>query len=147
MSFSASVLAQPRDWNAEANAIKAARDASNQAIARHDVDAIVSFFDQEYVITTGAGAILPGLDAQAGSWAEHFEELPDVVYVRTPSEVTLSEDGSRAIENGAWVGTWTTENGPQEKGGRYSAYWRKDGKTWKIRTELFVTLTCEGVDC
>lgn len=64
------------NWNAEADAIKAARHASNQAIARQDVDAIVSFFDQEYVITTGAGVILPGRDVQAGSWAEHFEELP-----------------------------------------------------------------------
>jgi ketosteroid isomerase-like protein len=133
--------------DADADAIKAARAASNQAIARHDTDAIVSFFDEEYVITTGAGSIEPGRDAQLGMWAEHFDQLPDVVYVRTPTDVTLSEANSRAIENGAWVGTWTSENSPQEKGGRYTAYWRKVDGVWKIRSELFVTLYCEGVDC
>jgi ketosteroid isomerase-like protein len=131
----------------DADAIKAARAASNRAIAGHDTDAIVSFFDKEYVITTGAGSILSGRDAQAGSWDEHFDQFPDVVYVRSPAEVRLSEANERAIENGAWVGTWTLENGVQEKGGRYTAYWRKVDSVWKIRSELFVTLYCEGMDC
>jgi ketosteroid isomerase-like protein len=131
----------------DADAIKAARAASNRAIAGHDTDAIVSFFDKEYVITTGAGSILSGRDAQAGSWDEHFDQFPDVVYVRSPADVRLSEANKRAIENGAWVGTWTLENGVQEKGGRYTAYWRKVDSVWKIRSELFVTLYCEGMDC
>lgn len=133
--------------NVEADAIWAARAASNQAIARHDAEAIVSFLDGEYVITTGSGAIIPGRDAQVGSWAEHIDQFPDVVYVRTPVEVTLSEASSRAIENGTWVGTRTSENGPQENGGQYTAYWRKVDGVWKIRSELFVTLYCKGVDC
>lgn len=131
----------------DADAIKTARAASNQAIARHDTDAIVSFFDEEYVITTGAGSIEPGRDAQLGMWADHIDQYPDVVYVRTPTDVVLSETNSPAIENGAWVGTWTSENGAQEKGGRYTAYWRKADGVWKIRSELFVTLYCEGEDC
>lgn len=132
---------------AEAEMIEAARAASNQAIARQDADAIVSFFDAEYVITTGAGVIESGRDAQVGSWREHFDQFPDVVYVRSPTEITLSEAGSRAIEIGAWGGTRTAEEGPQKKGGRYTAYWRNVEGNWKIRSELFVTLYCEGADC
>ena len=132
---------------AEVEAIKAVRAESNQAIARQDSDAIVSFFDEEYVITTGSGVIETGRDAQVGSWREHFDQFPDVVYVRSPAEVTVSEGDSRAIEIGAWVGTWTAEEGPQEIGGRYTAYWRNVDGIWKIRSELFVTLYCEGTDC
>ncbi len=83
----------PAPSNAEADAIRTVRAASNQAIARHDTDAIVSFFDEEYVITTGAGNILPGRNAQAGSWDEHFDEFPDVVYVRSPTDVMLYCEG------------------------------------------------------
>jgi len=137
----------PARNSTDAEAIKAVRAASNQAIANHDTEAIVSFLDQEYVITTGAGSIEPGREAQLAMWAEHINQYPDVVYVRSPTDVTLSETHSRAIENGAWVGTWTAENEPQEKGGRYTAYWRKVDGVWKIRSELFVTLYCGGVDC
>ena len=133
--------------SAEADDIRAVRAASNQAIARHDTQALVSFLDKEYVLTTGSGSIIPGRDAQRSSWDEHIDQFPDVVYVRTPVEVTLSEARSRAIENGAWVGTRTSGNGQQENGGRYTAYWRKVDGHWKIRSELFVTLYCEGVDC
>ncbi len=132
---------------AEVETIKAVRAASNQAIVGQDADAIVSFFDEVYVITTGAGVIESGRDAQVDSWREHFDQFPDVVYVRSPTEVTLSEAGSRAIEIGAWVGTRTAEGGPQKKGGRYTAYWRNAEGNWKIRSELFVTLYCEGADC
>lgn len=141
------VCASATSSSVETDAIKAARAASNQAIARQDVDAIVSFLDEEYVITTGSGAIIPGRDVQVGSWTEHFDQFPGVVYMRTAGEVTLSEANSRAIENGAWVGNRTTENGPQENGGRYTAYWRKVDGDWKIRSELFVTLYCKGADC
>jgi ketosteroid isomerase-like protein len=128
-------------------AINAARAASNQAIVRQDVEAIVSYFDEEYAITTGSGVIETGRDSQLGSWREHFDRLPDVVYVRSPTDVTLSKAESRAIENGTWIGTWTSQNGPQEKSGRYTAYWRNVDGNWKIRSELFVTLDCKQPDC
>jgi ketosteroid isomerase-like protein len=135
----------PDDSGAEV--IKAARAASNEAIVRQDVEGIVSYFDEEYVIITGSGVIEMGRDSQLGSWREHFDRFPSVVYVRSPTDVTLSEAESRAIENGTWVGTWTSQNGPQKKGGRYTAYWRNVDGNWKIRSELFVTLNCKGADC
>ncbi len=120
--------------------IRLARESSNQAIVQHDVDGIVSFLDQEYVITISSGVIENGRDTAAKSWAHHFADFPDVVYVRTPAEVTISSSNPLAIENGTWVGTMTTPNGALEKGGQYTAAWRKVDGAWKIYSELFVLL-------
>jgi len=120
--------------------IRSAREGSNQAIAQHDVDGIVSFLDDEYVITISSGVIENGRETAAESWAGHFAEFPDVVYVRTPEEVTISSSNPLAIENGTWVGTMTTPDGALERGGQYTAAWRKTDGAWKIYSELFVVL-------
>jgi ketosteroid isomerase-like protein len=124
----------------DTNAIRLTRESSNQAIAGHDVDGILSFLEEEYVITISSGAIMYGREKQAESWAGHFAEFPDVVYVRTPLEVTISDSQPLAIENGSWIGTMTTPNGALEKGGQYTAAWRKVDGAWKIYSELFVVL-------
>ena len=53
----------------DTNAIRLTRKSSNQAISRHDVDGIVSFLDEEYVITISSGAIMYGREKQAASKA------------------------------------------------------------------------------
>ncbi len=131
----------------DADSIRILRAESNQAIAAHDVDALTRFLDDEYVIAASSGDILPGREENAKSWTGHFVEFPDVVYVRTPAEVTISEAYPLAIENGTWVGSMTTEHGKLEKGGQYTAGWRKVAGVWKIRSELFVALYCHGIDC
>ena len=52
-----------------------------------------------------------------------------------------------AIEHGTWVGSRTSENGKLENGGQYTAAWRKTDGVWRIYSELFVGLYCNGVDC
>jgi ketosteroid isomerase-like protein len=124
----------------EAESIRSARESSNKAIAQHDVDGIVSFLDDEYVITISSGVIENGRETAAESWAGHFVDFPDVVYTRTPAEVTISDSHPLAIENGTWVGTMTTPDCALEKGGEYTAAWRKTESGWKIYSELFVVL-------
>ena len=131
----------------DGDSIRSLRAESNRAIAAHDVETTISFMDDEYVITSSSGDILPGREENAASWAAHFAEFPDVVYVRTPAEVTISEAYPMAIEVGTWVGSMTTANGQLKKGGRYTAGWRKVEGVWKIRSELFVALYCHGIDC
>lgn len=126
--------------NEDTEAIRFTRESSNQAIARHDSEGVVSFLDSEYVITTGAGVIQQGREGENTSWAKHFAEFPDVVYVRTPAEVTLSSSDPLAVEHGTWVGTRSTPDGIEHKGGQYTASWKKVDGVWKIRSELFVTL-------
>jgi ketosteroid isomerase-like protein len=131
----------------DADSIRSLRAESNQAIAVHDVDAPIHFLDSEYVIAASSGDILQGREENAASWTGHFADFPDVVYIRTPLEVTISEAYPFAIESGTWVGSMTTANGKLEKGGRYTAGWRKVEGVWKIRSELYVSLYCHGVDC
>lgn len=131
----------------DADSIRSLRAKSNQAIAAHHVDAIISLLDDEYVISASSGDILQGRAENAASWTGHFAEFADVVYVRLPADVSISEAYPAAIENGTWVGSMTTEHGKLEKGGQYTAGWRKVAGVWKIRSELFVALYCHGVDC
>lgn len=131
----------------DAEAIRAIRIESNEAIARHDVDSIQSFLDEDYVITISTGAIERSRDEHGKSFALHFEEYPDVVYVRTPSEITISIAYPLAIERGTWIGSRTTKNGKLESGGQYTAAWRKTDGVWRIYSELFVALYCDGPDC
>jgi len=50
-------------------------------------------------------------------------------------------------EHGTWVGSRTRENGKFEFGGQYTAAWKKTDDVWRIYSELFVGLYCNGVDC
>ena len=135
-------------WAADdADEIKMIRMKSNEAIARHDVDTLQSYLDEDFVISISTGAIERSRDEHGRSFAAHFEEYPDVVYVRTPLEVTLSDAYPLAIEHGTWVGSRTTENGKLENGGQYTAAWRKTDGVWRIYSELFVGLYCDGADC
>jgi len=133
---------------ADEASIRAIRKASNEAIARHDVEAIVASIDSEYQITTGAGAFYRGgPDDEFRTWTEHFAEFDDVEYVRTTESVELSTWLPLAAESGSWTGSYRTENGIRNLNGRYLASWRKVNGDWKIHSELFVTLACEGQGC
>lgn len=135
-------------WASEdTDSIRSLRAESNQAIAVQDVDALIDFLDDEYVLAASSGDILQGREENAASWSGHFADFPDVVYIRTPLEVTIGEAYPFAIESGTWVGSMTTANGKLEKGGQYTAGWRKVAGVWKIRSELFVALYCHGIDC
>ena len=130
-----------------ADDVRSLRKQSNAAIARHDVEAVVSFLDSEYQITVGSGDLFHGRAAELEAWRAEFARAADLVYVRTPESVEVSTSGERAAEVGVWVGAWTTLSGPHRLRGRYAAHWRKVDGSWKIRSELFVTLNCESVRC
>jgi len=131
----------------DSDQIRNARDQYNNAIARHDVQAIVSFLDDEYQITTSLGQLTQGRDGEADSWQELFSIRQDVLYVRTPETIEVSDAYPLAAEAGTWVGTWSTPDGGVRTGGRYSAMWRQVDGEWKVRSELFVALYCEGLAC
>lgn len=131
----------------DTESIRDLRLLSNAAIARHDVAALQSFLADDYVISISSGAIERSKQEHGRSFAAHFVEFPDVVYVRTPSKITISNAYPLAIEQGTWVGSRTTKNGKLENGGDYTAAWRKTDDGWRIYAELFVGLYCRGSDC
>ena len=115
--------------------IKAAREASNQAIAKHDIDGISKFWVKDFVQIRGNSTYLTGKDTIIASWRKLFKDNPNVVYIRTASQIIISTNDTLAWENGTWKAFNSYSNG-----GNYSAMWRKDNDSWKILAELFVSL-------
>ena len=115
--------------------IKAAREASNQAIAKHDIDGLSKFWVKDFVQIRGNSTYLTGKDTIIASWRKLFKDNPNVVYIRTASQITISTNDTLAWENGTWKAFNSYSNG-----GNYSAMWRKDNDSWKILAELFVSL-------
>jgi hypothetical protein len=141
------VAAPPILGQSPADKIRSLRTQSNAAIARHDVKGIVALLDVEYQITTGSGALSQDRSAESEAWAKEFARAADLVYVRTPASIDVSSSGGRAAETGTWTGSWSTPGGLRKVGGRYAAYWRLVDGNWRIRSELFVTLSCAGPGC
>lgn len=131
----------------EVKTIHAARKAFNEAIAKHDIEAMQSFLAEDYVITISTGQILRSRAAHIESFAAHFEQYPDVVYDRNPTEIQISEVHPIAIERGTWVGSRTTKSGALKNGGAYTAAWKRTEQGWVIYSELFIALNCKGEDC
>jgi len=143
--FSPISIAQPPADDIES--IRALRAESNAAIARHDVAAFRSFLSGDFVVSISTGEIDRSRDGHARAIAEHFEQYPDVIYVRKSREIQISDAYPLAIESGEWTGSRTTATGRLENGGRYTAAWRKTGDGWKIYSELYVALYCRGPGC
>ncbi len=135
--------ASPKD----VKTIHAARKAFNEAIAKHDIELMRSFLAEDYVITISSGEIVRSRDAHIKAFADHFKQYPDVTYVRTPSEINVSQTHSLAIEHGTWVGTRTTVKGVMKNSGEYTAAWKRTEKGWVLYTELYVSLACQGEGC
>jgi ketosteroid isomerase-like protein len=131
----------------DAALIREARARSNDAIAAHDIDGILAELDSAFQITAGSGRFLQSRNAMGEAFSAQFAEFPDAVYVRSAESVEIGDSQLLGFESGTWVGEWTTPTGPLRTGGRYSASWSKASGSWKIRSELFVTLFCEGAGC
>ena len=115
--------------------IKSLRAASNQAIAKHDLNELAKYWLDDFVLVRGNSSHLTGKDTIVSAWRKQFMENPKVSYVRTPSEIIISSNDSLAWE----TGTWKAINS-YSGGGKYSAMWKRTNSSWKIMAELFVSL-------
>ncbi|MEZ5293904.1 MAG: nuclear transport factor 2 family protein [Vicinamibacterales bacterium] len=133
--------AQPPD---DAAAIRAARAASNAAIAAHDVAGIARHWLPDVHIVTSTSTQGTGPEVNGQRMAQQFQRRPDTVYVRTPSTIDVFGAWNVASERGEWTGRWTEPDGVVDVGGTYLAQWRKVDGTWRIQAELFVPTRCRG---
>lgn len=115
--------------------IRSARQASNTAIAKHDVEGIVKYLLPDFVIVRGNATQAAGRDVVMGDWKKLFAANPQVKYVRTPVQITVSKNDTLAWE----IGTWRAEHS-YSAGGNYSAMWRKRDGVWMTQAELFVSM-------
>jgi len=133
--FMALQSAFSQDQN-DSELIRNARTASNEAIARKDVEGIAKFWLDDFVIVRGSGAVLAGKEENKANWVKIFTETPKSVFERIPSEIVISKNNpDLAWESGTWKGYNTYSSG-----GRYSAQWKKAAGEWKLQAELYVAL-------
>jgi uncharacterized protein (TIGR02246 family) len=128
----------------DAVAIRGLRERSNDAIVRHDTAGIAAVFAPDVVVVTSTSAHVAGRDANARLFAEGFRTHPDVVYRRTPIEVTVHAPWHMASEEGRWTGSWTDPDGKITLSGRYFGKWRVVDGRWRVESETYVLEECRG---
>jgi len=124
--------------------IRAVRDRSNAAIAKHDLDGMAAAWMADVHVLSSTSAQTAGRTANRERMAAQFKNRPDTIYVRTPITVEVYAPWNVASERGEWTGKWTEPDGALEIGGTYQAQWRKIDGRWLIQAELFVPLRCKG---
>jgi ketosteroid isomerase-like protein len=115
--------------------IKSLRTASNEALAKHDINGMSKYWLDDLVLIRGNSSHLTGKDTIVAAWRKLFNDNPTVNYTRVPTQITISNNDTLAGE----TGTWKAVNS-YSKGGNYSAMWKKTNNSWKILAELFVSL-------
>lgn len=125
--------------------IREVRSRSNRAIAAHDLEGVVATLTPDVVVTGGNGGVLVGRDTVRASFRRSFADTTFIDFLRTPDSITVSTARpALAAEHGHWMGRYHTANGIEDIGGVYLAMWRRTNDGWRIRSELFVSLTCHG---
>ena len=144
MSFVASASASLPNTT-DVAAIRHARLQQNDAISRHDVDAIASYWTDDVTICRGLGVQLAGKANYRKLWEDDDPNAPDVIiYERVPTDIEASSEWPLAFETGVWKGHVGGIQGSVVIRGRYSAQWVKRGEKWLIRSEVFVALAGSG---
>jgi ketosteroid isomerase-like protein len=139
---SAKVSAQIPDEEA----IRAVREASNQALKDKDIEALEATWLPNLHVTGSNGDVISSGDEMARIFAGAFEDPGYISYERRPVEVRLSPGQGYAAESGSWTGRSRDNGGEMVVTGTYMAQWHKVAGVWRIRSEVFVALTCEGSD-
>jgi ketosteroid isomerase-like protein len=131
----------------DAAAIRAARIAQNAAIASGDLDRVASFWTEDVTVRRALGQPLNGREAARQALEPPPAPALHLIYQRITKDVEVSPKWPLAFETGTWQGHQGTPAGPVVIGGRFSAQWVKRDGRWRIRSEVFVALTCAGVGC
>lgn len=118
--------------------IRALRDQSNAAIARHDVAAATAMMRDDVRVISSHGSLVDGLPAMAQAFGEVFADAKFVTYIREPESIEVG--GATAAEIGRWDGRW------QDKvvRGTYLARWQHSDTGWRVEAELYIPLTTES---
>ena len=125
--------------------VRDARMAFNEAIQRDDLDAIAAILDEDVVLVTGTDSDLyVGNERQVRLWAADVGSTDRIIYVRRPSEISITDAYRMAMEMGEWTGT---ASAGAEIGGEYAAKWRCADAGWRLEAEVFMTTRCSGRLC
>ena len=118
--------------------IVALRSASNAALKAYDHDKVLSFLSDEALTTTGNGTLLCGKE----KLAQYIESAgaSKMYWIRDSQEIVVNTSRGLAWETGVWNGYDPDRGKEPVIHGNYSAMWTRASGTWKIKSQLFVTL-------
>jgi ketosteroid isomerase-like protein len=122
--------------------IRKARAASNAAIAAHDVDGTVRVMHPDFVSVSSTNIRNLSRDAAKANYEQIFRTRTGVVFVRTPTAITVNKRWRQAGESGRWTGKWSTSDGNVRVGGIYFAKWIGTNGEWRLLAETFVQTSC-----
>ena len=127
----------PEDHEA---AIRAARAHSNRSIARRNLLGIADSLAEDFVVIIGDGTFVPTRAAYLKLFKQGFDApKTSLTYERIPDRIDVSTDTALASEEGHWIAINFT--GTITHTGSYAAMWRQAPDGWKLRSELYITLT------
>jgi ketosteroid isomerase-like protein len=127
--------------------IRAARAASNAALAAHDLTGATAALLPEARIIGSNGSLLDGRDAMQAAFARSFADPAFVRYVRQPRTIEIgigSAGVAVATESGRWQAHWRIAGAAVVVDGPYLAHWKKVDGAWRIASETFIRLRCTG---
>lgn len=125
-------------------AIEGARETNNQAIRAHNAEGVTAAYLDDFFILTSTNGLFTGKEEVQGIYQFVFDNREDVLFVRTPTAITVNKDWKMASENGNWIGTWIVDGEQIEVGGDYYAKWHQIDGIWKLRSEVYTQFDCSG---
>lgn len=141
LALGAAACAQsPEAHSRDEAGIRAARQASNDAMQRRDVAGFTAALDADYTMVRGNGTAVSSRQAYVELFTRDFADPKSVRFQRVPEKIEISKAAPLAAEHGRWTGR--RPDGSLAYSGTYLAMWRRHGSGWKIRSELFVVLDC-----
>jgi Domain of unknown function (DUF4440) len=132
-------VACPAQAPSDEQMIRGLRAASNRAIAAGDIVGFSASLEPGFVVVTGNASFL-SREAYVAVFAKDFEDPHSVRFERIVDSVEISSSMPLAAEHGHWAGH--VAGGPTIFSGTYLAMWRRGDDGWKLRSELFVSLSC-----
>ena len=134
---------------ADEAAIKDARRLQTQALARNDLDTVVSYWDPAITIRRALGHPVEGAAAARKLLEPTGNANPAtaIVYQRVATSVSVSPNWPLAYEEGRWSGHVASADATPILAGKYAAQWVKRDGRWLIRSEVFVAIDCADAGC
>jgi ketosteroid isomerase-like protein len=123
-------------------AIRAARVAQNDAIARADFDEVQRFWTEDVTVRRALGEAVQGIADARRVLEQAAHAKPALVYERLSESVQVADHWPLAYEEGVWrahLGA-PSDGGELAASGRYAAQWVCRNGAWLIRSEVFVAL-------
>ena len=118
--------------------IAAIRNASNTALKSYDHKKVLSYLTDDVLTTTGNGSLLCGKKELEAYILEGGNSRK--YWIRDAKEIIVNQNRGLAWETGIWNG-YNPEIGVDPViNGNYSAMWTRESGSWKIKSQLFVTL-------